>query len=100
MQAVQYNTGDPTTGQGYVFEAPIVVVVGGVLITGGYGTMLGVFFATILYGVLDAGLFYTGWDTDLTQVLIGILMVVAVLTNNFLRKLALRSLTVGRSGRR
>ena len=42
LQAIQYKAGDATVGQGYVFEAPIVVVIGGVLLTGGYGTIVGV----------------------------------------------------------
>jgi simple sugar transport system permease protein len=92
MQSVQFNTGDPTTGQGYVFEAPIVCVIGGVLLTGGYGTIPGVVLGTIIYGVVNAGLFYTGWDTDYAQVVIGVLMVVAVLTNNSVRKFAMRSM--------
>jgi simple sugar transport system permease protein len=90
LQAVQFSTGDPTTGQGYVFEAPIVVVIGGVLLTGGYGTIAGVVIGTVIFGIINAGLFYTGWNTDYAQVVIGVLMVVAVLTNNGLRRLALR----------
>jgi simple sugar transport system permease protein len=88
LQAVQFTTGDPTTGQNYVFEAAIVVVIGGVLISGGYGTVPGVVLGTLIYGIADAGLFYTGWDTNYADVLIGVLMVIAVLTNNFLRRLA------------
>jgi len=93
MQAVQFNTGDPTTGQGYVFEAPIVCVIGGVLLTGGYGTIPGVVVGTVIYGVVNAGLFYTGWDTDYAEVVIGVLMVVAVVTNNSVRTMAMRAFT-------
>jgi simple sugar transport system permease protein len=96
LQAIQYSTGDPTTGQGYVFEAAIVVVIGGVLISGGYGTILGVVLGTLIYGIVDAGLFYTGWNTNYADVLIGVLMVVAVLTNNILRKLATTTLKMKR----
>jgi simple sugar transport system permease protein len=96
LQAVQYSTGDPTVGQGYVFQTAIVVIVGGVLITGGYGTILGVVIATMIYGIVDAGLFYTGWDTDLTQVWIGALLVVVVLMNKFLRNLAVSGMKNGR----
>jgi simple sugar transport system permease protein len=92
IQAVEYSTGDATTGQGYVFQVPIVVVIGGVLLTGGYGSILGVVLGTLIYGVINAGLFYTGWNTDYSQVVIGLLMVVAVLTNNFLRKLAMTAI--------
>lgn len=92
MEAVQYNTADATTGQGFVFEAPIVVVIGGVLLTGGYGSMVGVFLGTLIYGIVDAGLFYTGWNTNLAQVVIGTLMIVAVVTNNFVRRVALTAI--------
>lgn len=90
LQAVEYNTGDAMNGQGYVFEAPIVVVIGGVLLTGGYGTVIGVGIGTLIYGIVNAGLFYTGWDTNYAEVVIGTLLVVAVLTNDTVRRLALR----------
>lgn len=89
LQAVEYQTGDPTTGSSYVFEAPIVAVIGGTLLTGGYGTVLGTVFGVLIYGITDAGLFYTGWDTNLTQVFLGILMLAAVLANHQLLRLAL-----------
>lgn len=91
LQAVQYNTANAASGQGYVFQAPIVVVVGGVLITGGFGSIFGVVVGTLVYGIIGGGLFYTGWNTNLSQVLLGSLMIVAVLTNTHLRKLALSS---------
>jgi simple sugar transport system permease protein len=88
-QAIQFGTADAVGGQGYVFQAPIVVVIGGVLLTGGFGTILGVVMGTVLYGIISGGLFYTGWDTDLSQVILGVLMIIAVLANNQLRALAL-----------
>jgi simple sugar transport system permease protein len=91
MQSVQYTTGDATTGQSYVFEAPIVVVIGGVLLTGGYGSIPGVVLGTLIYGFVTAGLFYTGWNTNYAQVIIGALMIIAVLTNASVRALILRS---------
>ncbi|MER8479291.1 ABC transporter permease [Mesorhizobium sp. M1163] len=88
LQAVQFHTGDATTGQGYVFQAPMVVVIGGVLLLGGYGTVLGVVLGTLIYGFVSAGLFYTGWNTDYAQVVIGVLMVIAVLANSAVRRTA------------
>ena len=98
MQAIQFDGGDAATGQGYVFQAPIVVVIGGVLLTGGHGTIVGVVLGTLIYGFVNAGLFYTGWDTNYLSVIIGVLMVIVVLTNNGVRRVALR--TVGMGGRR
>lgn len=91
IQTIGFNTGDGTSGQGYVFQAPIVVVIGGVLLTGGYGSVLGVLLGTIIYGFVSAGFFYTGWDTNYTNVVIGVLMVVAVLANDSIRRVALRA---------
>lgn len=98
IQSIQYSTGDGTTGQGYVFEAAIVVVIGGVLLGGGFGTISGVAIATVLYGFVSAGLFYTGWDPNYAQVVIGVMMVIAVLTNNFVRSTALRTVRSTRGG--
>jgi simple sugar transport system permease protein len=89
LQAVEYHSGDATTGQGYVFQAPIVVVIGGVLLTGGYGSIVGVALGTIIYGIVSSGLFYTGWNPDYAQVVIGSLMVIAVMTNTYIRKLVI-----------
>jgi simple sugar transport system permease protein len=93
IQALQFSTGDAVGGQEYVFEAPIVVVIGGVLLMGGFGSIVGVLMGTIIYGTIGGGLFYTGWNTNLSQVVLGALMLIAVLTNNQLRQMALRPLS-------
>jgi simple sugar transport system permease protein len=88
LEAVQFGTADATSGQGFVFQAPTVVVIGGVLLTGGFGSITGVLMGTLLYGIVDAGLFYTGWNTNLSQIVLGVLMIIAVLANNQLRRMA------------
>lgn len=89
IQGIQWNSGNATYGMGYVFQAPIVVVIGGVLLTGGYGTIGGVLAATALFGVISSGIFYTGWSTDWIQLFLGALLGAAVLANSYVRKLAL-----------
>lgn len=91
MQGVQWNSGNATYGMGYVFQAPIVVVIGGILLTGGYGSVLGIFFGTALFGVISSGIFYTGWNTDWIQLFLGGLLGAAVLANNYMRQLAMRA---------
>ena len=86
---VQWNSGNATYGMGYVFQAPIVVVIGGVLLSGGYGTVGGVAVATALFGVISTGIFYTGWSTDWIQLFLGALLGTAVLANSYVRKMAL-----------
>jgi simple sugar transport system permease protein len=89
MSAVMYNQGNASSGQGYVFQTAIAAVIGGVLLQGGFGSVIGIVFGTIIYGIVSLGLFYTGWPTDWLATFIGGLLVLAVLTNNLIRELAL-----------
>lgn len=91
LQGVQWNSGNSTYGMGYVFQAPIVVVIGGVLLTGGYGSVVGIVLGTALFGLISSGIFYTGWNTDWIQLFLGLLLALAVLANNYARRLALTS---------
>ncbi|MEQ1768207.1 MAG: ABC transporter permease [Devosia sp.] len=89
MSAVMYNQGNAAQGQGYVFQTAIAAVIGGVLLQGGFGTVTGIVLGCIIYGIVGLGLFYTGWPTDWLQTFIGALLVIAVLTNNVIRNVAL-----------
>jgi simple sugar transport system permease protein len=89
IQAVEFHNGNATNGQAFVFQAPIVAVIGGVLLTGGYGSIGGVVLGTALYGIISQGIFYTGWDTSWVQLFVGVLLLLAVLANNSFRKFAL-----------
>ncbi|MGH2940908.1 MAG: ABC transporter permease [Solirubrobacterales bacterium] len=89
IQAVEFQSGNATNGQGFVFEAPIVCVIGGVLLSGGYGSAIGILLGTITYGVIQSGIFYAGWDSSWLQAFLGLLLLLAVLANNLFRRLAL-----------
>ncbi|WP_421726508.1 ABC transporter permease [Bauldia sp.] len=89
LQGVQWNSGNSTYGMGYVFQAPIVAVIGGVLLGGGYGSVSGIFIGTAIFGVISTGIFYTGWSTDWINLFLGVLLGAAVLANNYVRRLAL-----------
>jgi simple sugar transport system permease protein len=86
IQTVEYNGSQAANGQSYVFNAIIAVVIGGVLLTGGYGTIIGVVLGALTYQVVTQGIYFTGWDTDWSNALIGALLLVAVLANNWFRK--------------
>lgn len=90
ITAITYNTGNAGTGQGFVFQAPVVVVIGGIALNGGYGSPLGVVFGTAIFGIISVGIFYTGWSTDWVSFFLGALLLAAVLTNNYFRKLTMR----------
>jgi simple sugar transport system permease protein len=68
------------------FEAIIAAVIGGCLLTGGYGSAIGAFFGAIIFGMVSIGLTYTRFDSDWFQVFLGAMLLLAVLFNNYIRK--------------
>jgi len=68
------------------FEAIIAAVIGGCLLTGGYGSAIGAFFGSIIFGMVVIGLTYTDFDQDWFQVFLGGMLLIAVLFNNAIRK--------------
>ncbi|MDP1876271.1 MAG: ABC transporter permease [Actinomycetota bacterium] len=91
LQTLQFNGADTSRGSSFVFSAIAAAVIGGVLLTGGYGSPIGVSLGAITYGVVSSGIYYTGWSTDWVQLFLGALVLLAVLMNNYFRKLALSS---------
>jgi simple sugar transport system permease protein len=89
LQTIQYSGGDVTYGRDFVFDGPVAAVIGGVLLTGGYGSAIGVFLGSMIFGIVNMGIFYTGWNSDWAQLVLGSLLLLAVLGNNYFRKLAL-----------
>lgn len=88
-QAILYNSAQVSAGQSYIFNAIISVVVGGVLLTGGYGSVVGILLGTLTFAVVSQGIYYTGFDANWASLIIGVLLLLAVLMNNTFRKMAL-----------
>ncbi len=97
IQTILYNGAQVANGQSFVFNSIIAVVIGGVLLTGGYGSVIGVVLGTLTFAIVNQGIYYTGWNSDWAALILGILLLVAVLMNNTFRRLAL---STGRSQRR
>ena len=70
------------------FEAIIAAVIGGCLLTGGYGSAIGAFFGSIIFGMVVIGLTYTNFDQDWFQVFLGGMLLFAVIANNAFRSYA------------
>ncbi|WP_313618368.1 ABC transporter permease [Agrobacterium sp.] len=68
------------------FEAIITAVIGGCLLTGGYGSAVGAFFGAIIFGMVTIGLTYTKFDQDWFQIFLGAMLLLAVIFNNAIRK--------------
>lgn len=87
-EAVLANTASTTTQFGMIFNTIICVVVGGVLLTGGFGTVTGTVFGTLTFGIVFQGINFTSFDKDLNMLFIGALLLIAVLMNDTFRNLA------------
>lgn len=88
-QAILYNSAQVSAGQSYIFNSIISVVVGGVLLTGGYGSVVGIVLGTLTFAIVNQGIYFTGFDANWASLIIGVLLLVAVLMNNTFRKMAL-----------
>jgi simple sugar transport system permease protein len=88
-QAILYNSAQVAAGQSFIFNSIIAVVIGGVLLTGGYGSVVGIVLGTLTFSVVNQGIFYTGFDANWASLIIGILLLLAVLMNNTFRNMAL-----------
>ena len=88
-QTILYNSAQVSGGMSFIFNAIVAVVVGGVLLTGGFGSVIGIFFGTLTFAVVNQGIYFTSFDANWASLIIGILLLLAVLMNNTFRKMAL-----------
>ena len=88
-QAILYNSAQVAAGQSFIFNSIIAVVIGGVLLTGGYGSVVGIVLGTLTFSIVNQGIYYTGFDANWASLIIGILLLAAVLMNNTFRNMAL-----------
>ncbi|MFY0409538.1 ABC transporter permease [Solicola sp. PLA-1-18] len=83
VSTVQANTG---VGQEFIYI--ICAVVGGCLLTGGYGSAIGAAFGALIYGMTNQGIVYAGWDNNWLRAFLGVMLLGAVLLNEWVRKRA------------
>jgi simple sugar transport system permease protein len=75
-------------GVGYEFYYIIAAVVGGCLLTGGYGSALGAALGACIIGMAFQGVIYAGWDSSWDFAFLGIVLFLAVLVNTFVYRRA------------
>jgi simple sugar transport system permease protein len=88
VQTLDIGSADVLRGELKEFEAIIAAVIGGCLLTGGYGSAIGAAFGALIFGTVQQGIFYTGVNTDWFKVFLGLMLLIAVLFNNYVRKKA------------
>lgn len=70
-------------GVGYEFYYIIAAVVGGCLLTGGYGSAFGAALGACIIGMAFEGVIYAGWDSSWDFTFLGIILFLAVAVNSF-----------------
>lgn len=88
LQVAAFNSAQSATNFPLIFNTIIACVVGGVVLTGGFGTLIGIFFGTMTLGIVQQGIGYTDIDRNLSQLIIGVMLLAAVLMNGTFQKLA------------
>ncbi len=87
--AIQFNSAQVSGGMGYIFNAIVSLVVGGTLLTGGFGSVAGIFFGTLTFAIVSQGIYFTQIDRNWSSLIIGVTLLVAVAMNGWFRNLAM-----------
>lgn len=87
--AILFNTTQVSGGMSYIFNVIASVVVGGVLLTGGFGSVLGIFIGTLTFAIVNKGISFTKIDPNWANFVIGVTLVLAMVMNEYFRKRAL-----------
>jgi simple sugar transport system permease protein len=75
-------------GVGQEFTFIICAVVGGCLLTGGYGSAIGAALGALIYGMVSQGIIFEGWDSDWLFTILGVMLLGAVIVNNWVKSRA------------
>ncbi len=84
----QYNNVQSGQGIGQEFIYIIAAVIGGCLLTGGYGSVVGAAVGALIYGMATLGISYAGWDVDWLRTFLGVMLLGAVLVNMYVKRKA------------
>ncbi|WP_017592081.1 ABC transporter permease [Nocardiopsis potens] len=90
MHLIAASGGVQQSGEGVGNELLYIMaaVVGGCLLTGGYGTVVGAAIGAFIYGMTKQGIVYAGWDNNWVMFFVGAMLLLAVVVNSWFRSRA------------
>src|SRR3954470_9690194 len=83
-----FSTVQAGIGVGNEFIYIIAAVVGGALLTGGYGSALGSALGALIFGMTTQGIVFAGWDPNWFKTFLGAMLLLAVLVNLYVKHAA------------
>src|SRR5262249_53365029 len=81
IEALELRSMQSQEGIGLEFIFIICAVVGGCLLTGGYGSVIGTFFGAAMLGMVQLGIVDSQWDSNWTYTFEGVILFAAVILN-------------------
>ncbi|MGW0731907.1 ABC transporter permease [Streptomyces sp. NPDC002851] len=89
-QHLLFSFNEVQSGEGVGQELIFIIaaVIGGCLITGGYGSAIGSAFGAFIFGMASKGIVYAEWDADWYKFFLGAMLLLATLLNHWVRKRA------------
>src|SRR5207237_3845290 len=88
IEALELRSMQAKEGIGLEFIFIICAVVGGCLLTGGFGSVIGTFFGAAILGMVQLGVIDSQWDSNWTLTFQGGILFAAVMLNTFIRSRA------------
>ena len=85
IEALELRSMQAKEGIGLEFIFIICAVVGGCLLTGGYGSVIGTLFGAAMLGMVQLGIVDSQWDSNWTFTFQGMILFVAVMLNTLIR---------------
>lgn len=82
---LRFNSIQAVAGIGSELTFIVAAVIGGCLLTGGFGSVVGASVGALIFGMTAAGIVYAGWDSDWFRFFLGGMLLLAVLANQFVR---------------
>ncbi|MDH6696535.1 ABC transporter permease [Streptomyces griseoviridis] len=89
-QLFSFNTVQSGEGVGQELIYIAAAVIGGCLLTGGYGSAIGPVFGAFMFGMVNQGIVYAGWNPDWFKAFLGVMLLGAVLINLWVSRTATR----------
>ena len=84
----RFNTLQAAIGVGNEFLYIIAAVVGGTLLTGGFGNSIGVAIGAFIFGMTSLGIVFAGWEPNWFKAFLGVMLLLAVLVNLYVKNLS------------